>query len=281
MIYLFSSTPEVLEQYFSKKNIDYTLVPKESCSEFLASLDKLDRKDWGISFNYGKIFPAELLQKIKIVNVHFSLLPKYRGAVPVEAAVLNGDTVSGITLQWTSEGLDEGDIIMMRNFDLPVHTPAGDIRSLYIQQLPQMFEDLFKLSENPNDWESYPQQGESSYCNKAMLSRENAFLSFGSLTANEIYRRVFAFNPNPYAWCDVEFNGQKTTMNIMQAEVIGHPTHVAKQLKPGEISWLKGRGMVIGTLLGYILVTEAIVAGRKVLKNGDIVAMKGNLNIIV
>jgi methionyl-tRNA formyltransferase len=281
MIYLFSSTPEVVEKYLQTKQIPYTLIPKERFADFLLNIETLTNEDWGISFNYGKLFPVSLLEKIKIVNVHFSLLPQYRGAVPVEAAILNGDVLSGITLQWTSEGLDEGDIIMMRDIEVPAKTPAGDIRTLYMQHLPQMLDDLFKISTNPGDWESYKQQGDVSYCSKSMVTRENSQLHFDKLSAVELYRRVYAFNPNPYAWCHIEFGGQSMTMNILDAEVIGHPVHIPKQLKPGEISWLKGKGMVIGTVLGYILATQVVVAGKKALKNGDIVSMKGNLKIIL
>ena len=84
----------------------------------LVEFVKTTEFDIGIVIAFGMIFPGEILESGKFINVHFSLLPQYRGASPVQSAILNGDEVSGITFQQMVEKLDAGDILFQKEYPI-------------------------------------------------------------------------------------------------------------------------------------------------------------------
>jgi methionyl-tRNA formyltransferase len=275
MIYLFSSSPATIISFLQQNNLEFMLIKKEEFSDFVKNIPAFAVEDIGISYDYGKIFPDSLLQNLKIINIHFSLLPKYRGAVPVEAAILNGDTTTGITFQWTDKIMDAGDIILQKEVEIKPEWTSGLLQAYMDSLLPDMLKSVFfGISQ---DLQSSKQMGGITYCYKTLLDRENAYIDFSKMTAQEVVRRVKAFNPDPYAWAKVKFQDQETTMNILNAEIYEYHTSQTASIKPLSIDWVKKRGMVIGTLFGSVLVTEMVISGKKTVKNGDIVSLKGKL----
>lgn len=85
--------------------------------------------DYFIVVAYGKILPLELLQipKKMCINVHGSILPAYRGASPIQAALLHGDEETGVTIMQMSEGMDEGDIISIEKILIDHHETSGSL----------------------------------------------------------------------------------------------------------------------------------------------------------
>jgi methionyl-tRNA formyltransferase len=95
--------------------------------EFIEEIKKLS-PDICIVVAYGKILPQELLgiPPMGFLNVHTSLLPKYRGAAPIQHALMNGEKVTGLTVQQMSLGMDEGDILLQESWDIvPSDTTGG------------------------------------------------------------------------------------------------------------------------------------------------------------
>lgn len=276
MIYLFSSSPATIISFLQQNNLEFKLIKKEEFSEFVKDMPSFSVDDIGISYDFGKIFPDSLLQNLKIINIHFSLLPKYRGAVPVEAAILNGDVTTGITFQWTDKVMDAGDIILQKEVEIKQEWTSGLLQAYMDSLLPEMLQSVFFGVSR--ELESTKQIGGITYCYKTLLNRENAQIDFSKMTAQEIVSRVKAFNPDPYAWTKVKFQDQETTMNILNAEVYEYHTSQTGSIKPLSIDWIKKRGMVIGTLFGSVLITEMVISGKKTVKNGDIVSLKGKLN---
>ncbi len=273
MIYLFSSIPETVLDFLTEKEREFRLVPKDSFKEFLAESTLFQKEDIGISYSYGKIFPDSLLQKLPIVNVHFSLLPEYRGAVPVEAAIIDGKTESGITLQWTDKKMDEGNIIIQQKIGIPIGTTAGDLRKEMDSKIPQLLDELF--SKEISLWPSIRQYGQITYCYKTLLERGNAYIDFKKLEVSEIIRRVFAFNPQPYAWTTFLFMGKKVEVNIQRGEEF---TIDVKQ-EAGSLIWVKKKGLVIFCHSGAFLITQMVIEGKKVVSNGEIVSLKGRIEL--
>ena len=77
---------------------------------------------------YGQIIPKEILElpKFGCINIHASLLPKYRGAAPIQQAVIDGEKVSGVTIQQMGEGLDTGDILETKEYEIGINDTAGE-----------------------------------------------------------------------------------------------------------------------------------------------------------
>lgn len=278
MIYLFSSAPKTIVSWLTENSLDYQLITTDTFADFVANMPKFGTKDFGISYDYGKIFPDELLAKLKIINIHFSLLPKYRGAVPVEASILNNDAVTGITFQWTDKLMDVGNILLQKEVKIENQWTSGELQAHMDSLLPGLLTQLLSqvgLTALPGTVQTEP----STYCYTKLLNRSNAYIHFDKLFAKEVEQRVKAFNPEPYAWVNILFNGKQTTMNIMRGTEYKWQNPQIGKFTPKQITWVKGKGMVIECLQGSFLVTQMVIAGSKMLQNGDIVSLKGKISI--
>lgn len=110
---------------------DLTVITPETLNEdAIASIGKFGC-DYAIVVAYGKIFPEELINAFHkgVLNVHYSLLPKYRGATPVEAALLAGDTKTGVTIQKMAKKLDAGDIVAQKTTEIEGEEKARELRT--------------------------------------------------------------------------------------------------------------------------------------------------------
>ncbi|MEM7271553.1 MAG: methionyl-tRNA formyltransferase [Actinomycetota bacterium] len=146
-------------------------LPATDRLEDLAELD--DRAvDLGVVVAYGRIIPVSLLARIPMVNVHFSLLPRWRGAAPVERAILAGDTRTGVCLMAVSEGLDEGGVYATETLDIGPEESAVELRA----RLADRGADLLVRSLRAGLGPAEPQVGEVTYA--AKLDRSEARLDF-------------------------------------------------------------------------------------------------------
>lgn len=271
MIYLFSSKPKTIVEYFRSKNIRYELVDNEKYGIFLQTYIP-DEGDLGVVYDFGKIIPESLLQNLLLLNVHFSLLPKYRGAIPVEAALLSGEKDTGITIQKMAKKMDAGDILLQETTTIEEGWSAGTLQAVMDAQVPTLLEKLFLMPRE--DWKYKPQVGEPTFCYMKGLNRENAFIDFSSMTAEEILRKVHAYNPEPMAWTTILRNNKPLEMNILSAEINNEI-----ELSPKQCHFVKKAGLAVGTKAGTVMLQEIIVSGSKPLRNGDIVALKGTLTL--
>ena len=143
---------------------------------------------------YGKILPKELLEipKMGCINVHGSLLPKYRGAAPIQWAVPNGDKTTGITTMYMNEGMDTGDMILKEKVEIGENETTGELwdrladigAKLLIKTL-----DLIEKGKAPRE-----KQGED-FTLAPMLNKEMAKIDWNNKKANEIKNLVRGLNP--------------------------------------------------------------------------------------
>jgi methionyl-tRNA formyltransferase len=153
----------------------------------------------GIIVAYGVILKKAILDLLSQgwFNLHYSLLPKYRGAAPVQRAIEFGESETGITLFKLDEGMDTGPILGSLPVVIEENETSGDLLkrltslgiTLLNQELPKLYSESFSLTE---------QVGEASYAKKP--SRADAKIDF-SKSAKDISNLVRAFNPEPVAWC--------------------------------------------------------------------------------
>lgn len=200
---------------------------------------------------YGKILPGWLLEypKFSALNVHASLLPKWRGASPIQAAILYGDTKTGITIMKMDEGLDTGDILSQQAMDISdVDTAASLSRKLAIagaSLLKNTIDEYIQGYITPRKQISE----EATY--SRLIMKEDGRLDFNR-SAEEIERRIRAYNPWPV--CYYEWNSEK--LRIYKAEILDN-----QNLLPSQHGIIK-KYPCIGTTTSTLLLKEVQTSGK-------------------
>lgn len=178
---------------------------------------------------FGRIIPASVLQKLPMVNVHFSLLPRWRGAAPVERAILAGDAETGVCLMEVAEGLDTGDVYAVRSVPMDDEVTLSELRSRLVDTACDLLVDTVKdgLKGLP---EATPQRGEVTVAEK--ITREDLRLDW-SQPAEQLHRVVRL----EHAW--TTFRGKR--LGVLEAHVAA--TRPDQSLAPGT---LMGTSVVTG-----------------------------------
>ncbi len=143
---------------------------------------------------YGKILPKEILEipKLGCINVHASLLPKYRGAAPIQWAILNGDKVTGVTTMYMDEGMDTGDMILKKEVEIGENETTGELwdrlskigGKLLVETLEQIQSGTAPREKQGEDFTIAP-----------MLNKEMAKIDWNNKNVNEIKNLVRGLNP--------------------------------------------------------------------------------------
>ena len=189
--------------------------------------------DLAVVAAYGLILPKPILEAPKggCINVHASLLPRWRGAAPIQRAILAGDNTSGVTIMHMDEGLDTGAMLLRRELDIRGKT-AGQVA----EELAELgAEALISWLDRPTPPEAQPAEG-ATYASK--VDKAEARIDW-NLSAAQIERQVRAFAPSPGAWFEAE--GER--IKVLEAQV-GDGTGAAGEMLDGELTIAAGTGTV-------------------------------------
>jgi methionyl-tRNA formyltransferase len=182
---------------------------------------------------YGRIIPKWMLDLPRLgnVNLHGSLLPKYRGAAPIQWAIARGETVTGVTTMRLDEGLDTGAMLLRREIPIGPEETAEDL----YPKLSQIGAELvIQTLQGLEAGSIVPEiQDDSAASLAPILTREDGTIDFAR-TAKEVYDRWRGFQPWPGAW--TTFQGKKLSAARM---ALSAPSHVAAA--PGEVFIEQGR----------------------------------------
>ncbi len=210
---------------------------------------------------YGLILPEEVLSapKYGCLNVHASLLPRWRGAAPIQQAILAGDAETGVTIMQMDAGLDTGDMLLKASCVIePTETSASLHDRLAALGPPALLEALRLLEQGR--LEPKQQQNErSTYAGK--LSKAQAQINW-QLPAVEVDRQIRAFNPWPVAFSFY----QGKTIRIWQAELLDQQSEVY----PGEIIALGKQTIQVATGEGVLALKVLQLPGKKAMPVGDV-----------
>lgn len=208
--------------------------------------------DLAVVAAYGLILPKPILDAPKrgCMNVHASLLPHWRGAAPIQRAILAGDEISGVTIMQMEEGLDTGPMLHRLTLDI-----RGKNAGQVTEELAHLgAQALLDCLQHPTEPEPQPIAG-ATYASK--IDKSEARIDWRQPAA-QIERQVRAFNPIPGAW--FEANGER--IKLLEAAVGNEAPH-----KPGEV--LDDR-MNIACGEGYILPIKVQRAGRSPMNPGEL-----------
>ena len=204
-----------------------------------------------LTIGYGRILPKQSLEipRFGCINLHFSLLPKYRGAAPVQRAIENGEAQTGVSVFQLDEGMDTGPIYASLPFQISPTLRSSellaDLSELGVLAISQALTDI------ENNVKPIKQHGEASLAKK--LSKEEGAIDWRNSSA-VIINKIRAFYPSPTAW--TTFRNQPVKITMAQS------VEVKYELLPGQL--LVQDGMcVIGTGDGNISLISVIPAGKK------------------
>lgn len=205
---------------------------------------------------YGQILPAAVLQlpKIACLNLHASLLPRHRGASPIQAAIFEGDEETGITVMYMDEGLDTGDILLKEQFSIGVRETAGELHDRLAQLAPLALMKALKLLEQGRAPRIPQDSTLATYAPR--LSKEDAHLCWQN-TSQVLERQVRAMNPWPGAFCWWEGHQRLRILEAVsrdQQEVRG---------SPGQVLHVDREGIHIHCSEGSLLLRQVHLEGRK------------------
>lgn len=191
-------TPTATKVIAEKYGIPVFQPAKLRDGEALKIMQEL-KPDLTVVAAYGKILPKDILDVAPLgnVNVHGSLLPKYRGSAPIQWSVINGDEVTGITTMFMAEGMDTGDMIM--RFELPIgeDETAGELFDRMAELGAESIEKTLELFDEGEVRAEPQKEEEATYA--PMLKKEMGEIDF-SKTAKEIHNLARGLNPWPMAY---------------------------------------------------------------------------------
>jgi methionyl-tRNA formyltransferase len=229
---------------------------------------------------YGLILPAAVLEipRLGCINIHASLLPRWRGAAPIQRALLAGDSSTGITIMRMQAGLDTGPMLASRGTAITALDSAGSLHDrlaaigadLMVETLPGIESATLRETPQPEEGVTYAQK----------INKAEARIDW-SLDAAQVWRQVRAFNPWPVA--ETRWDGQQLRLWEAQLPAVdARPdatqrpdatapsvAHVPPAAAPGSVLAASPQGIDVACGQGILRILRLQLAGRKPLRAGD------------
>ena len=213
---------------------------------------------------YGKIIPKEIIDipKYGIINVHSSLLPKYRGASPIHSAILNGDKETGVSIMYIEEELDAGDVILKEYCEINEDDTLGTLHDKLKELGATGLEKTLKLIEDGNVKTEKQDDTKATFVKP--ISKEQAKIDWTD-TKENVYNKIRGLNPFPAAYT---FNEKNENIKVYKGEKID-------KIYDGEfgeiVEIINKKGPVVKVQNGGIILTEVKFEGKKIQKGKDVI----------
>lgn len=231
---------------------------KVSAPEFADVLPPFEA-DLFVVVAYGEIIKQHVLDipRMGCINLHASLLPKYRGAAPIQRCIISGETETGVTIMHMVRKMDAGDIIKTVTVPIGPNETFGELEKKLCQVGSPLFLEVIREFEKGQIKETSQDETQVTYAPKIAL--EDCEIDW-NLPAQEIHHLIRGVNPYPGAWCNVLVKGVTRKMKV-------HITRLERDRNgtPGEILSCDSEGMVVGCGEGALRVLELQVEGKRVM----------------
>ena len=224
-------------------------------SSFIDLLTKLD-PDLIVVVAYGQLLPKEILElpRLGCVNVHASLLPKYRGAAPIHFALINGESVTGVTTMYMDLGMDTGDMILKNSISILSNDTTGDVHDKLMFEGASLLAKTMSLIEQRKAPRISQQHGDASYASK--ITHDVEKINWQN-SAEKIHNLIRGLSPWPGAYCF--YQGDKI-LKVWKSQVLDK---TAQKGIPGDILGFTERGIMIATQPGIIELLEIQPQSKK------------------
>lgn len=226
--------------------------------EFLQVLEKLD-PDIIVVAAFGQIIPKSILElpKYGCINIYASLLPKYRGAAPIQQAVIDGEKESGVTIMRMGTGLDTGDMISKIVVPIAKDETGGTLfdklaeagAKLLVETLPHIFDGTAV-------YEKQPEESPTPYA--GMITKQMGLINFGK-SAAELERLVRGLNPWPSAF--TFWNGK--TLKVWESFVVKSEEAGAEKTEPGTVVKTDKKGIYVACGEDVLVLSQVQLEGKK------------------
>lgn len=244
-------TPCKVKEYALEHNIK-VLSPKKLREEYQEIIDL--NPDIIITCAYGQIIPEELIYapKYNTVNVHGSLLPKYRGGAPIQHAIMNGEKETGITIMYTDKGMDSGDIITKETLEIK----ENDTYDIISEKMSKLGAELLKktLPDIFNQTSPRIKQNHSKKTLAPIIKKEDEHIDFNN-SQKEVHNKIRALSSNPGTYALLE----NTRIKILLSE----KTDNKSKQKPGTISQIDKDKIYVCCKDKEIAITKIQIPGKK------------------
>ena len=210
---------------------------------------------------YGRILPDDILEipRLGAVNVHGSLLPKYRGAAPIQAAILNGDEYTGVTTMYLAHDMDAGDIIYSDKTPIGEYETSGEL----FDRLKELGAELLikTLRDIENGCAPRSAQNHSQASHVSMLEKTDSPIDWNN-TPRAIIKKICAFQPWPVATAEIDC----ILLRVFAAAYTDNKT----EKTPGEIVGANKSGIEVACADGAtLMITEIQAPGKKRMSTAD------------
>ncbi len=252
-----------VKRYALEQDIEILQPEKLSDEAFFSRLTEL-APDVIIVVAYGKILPEAVLKlpKYGCINAHASLLPLYRGAAPMQRAIMDGQSETGVTVMKMDKGLDTGD--MMMTLKTPI-TESDTLETIHDRLSELSGVGILKVLEQLENGNAvYQKQDDSIATYAAKIMPEDEAVDF-SRSCEEISRKIRALTPFPYAHCIFRRKRIKLT------EVSASPEADVTAYAPGEIISFSSKGIVVACGQGALVITGVFPESKRRMTASDFI----------
>ena len=216
----------------NKVNIQLYQPVRASAPEFVEEVQKL-KADFFVVISYGELMKQNLLDvpKVMCINIHPSLLPKYRGPSPIQSVLLEGEKESGVTIMEMVLAMDAGPILAQEKVPLSIDTTYGELEELLIDKAKELLKDVLNRINGKKI-----AQDESKVTLTKKITSEDVWINWKK-SALEVHNFVRALSPKPGAKTAIEVHGKKQVLKIFRTRFIpgeGSTTLSIKEYNPKE-----------------------------------------------
>lgn len=238
-------------------------IPLRTPKNFKAESDRAEfaslKADAAVVVAYGLLLPAAVLDapRFGCFNVHASKLPRWRGAAPIQRAIMAGDTETAVNIMRMDEGLDTGPVCLARDVSISADTTAGDLHDtlsalgaeLMVEALAQLEAGTLKATPQPHDGVTYA----------AKIDKRETRIDFGK-PAHEVADHIRGLSPYPGAWFEASLGAKPERIKVLRASAIS---------QHGEPGVLLDGELTIACGEGAVRIEELQRAGKQPMKASD------------
>lgn len=235
---------------------------KASDPHFLEEIAKL-KPDLFVVVVFGQLLPQKLLDvpRLGSINVHPSLLPKFRGAAPIRRALMEGEKETGVVIQKMIRQMDAGDVLAVEKLAIPSEMNHGELEALLLEMSKPLLLKVIHSYEK-GEVKGTPQDHErATFAPK--INTEEGFIDWAE-PAEKIHNKIRALSPKPGAWCWVQVGKEKKRLKILRTRFT--TCLVKEKGAPGEIL---SENVIVACKDGAIQLLEVQPEGKKAMNGAD------------
>lgn len=206
---------------------------------------------------YGEIVKEYILAipKLACINLHTSLLPKYRGAAPIQRAIMNGETETGVSIMHMVKKMDAGDVILSESIPIGPNETFGELEQRLRVKGSKMLHQVIKSFQSGVAIGKPQDESQVTFAPKVEL--EDCEINW-QRCSDEIHNLIRGVNPYPGAWCWVMVKGERKRMKIRESRIVCDISG-----RPGEILQVDQNGLLIGCGIDALLIKSLQLEGKR------------------